>query len=266
MEQYLGIIALWGAEKSGKTTTALTFPRPIVHMDIDVGGYDRAAWRIPDKAGIVSTSYPTPISIEKLKGIQKDGATIRFPKKVTGIKEVWQQIVVDFVEACQDAEVATIIIDSATQLWRVNHRAYLQEVQERQIAKDATIDENRLRESLLPVEYGEPNERMRTLINTARSFKKNLILTHYPTDVWGQRVGKDGIEEYRTGKEKLDGFTDTVKLVDLVIRLDTNDSNQPNAKVTICGLQKLGMTAVGLVLPEASYQGILQLQETIGGA
>ena len=79
---------------------ALTFPRPIVHMDLDVGGYSRAAWRI-DTSGITSKPYPTPIQMEKLMGQKKEGATIRFPKKIIGVKEVWQQIVIDFVDAVQ---------------------------------------------------------------------------------------------------------------------------------------------------------------------
>ena len=262
------VVAIWGAEKSCKTTLALTFPRPIVHFDLDVGGFARAAWRIDNLEGIDSESYPTPIQMEKLMGVQKTGVSIKFPKKVIGVKETWQRIVTDYVEAIQKPEVKTIIIDSATQLWGIDHRSYLQELQERQVARNPKITENELRENLMPKEYGEPNDRMRTLIYTARSFGKNLVLTHYPTDVYAERVGDKGVESYKTGDVKLDGFKETERLVDLVLYVYTKENsarkNTPYAKVTVCGLPELGLDAVDMVLPEFSYDGVFQLHEFVG--
>ena len=125
------IIALWGSEKSWKTTMALTFPKPLYHFDLDCGGFDRAAWRV-DTSEIKSKSYPTPVQMEKLMGQTKEGISVKFPKKIIGIKEIWQRIVLDFVEVCS-SDNKTIVLDSATQLWSICHRGYLQEVQERQI-------------------------------------------------------------------------------------------------------------------------------------
>ena len=31
------IVAIWGSEKTCKTTMALTFPKPLYHFDLDVG-------------------------------------------------------------------------------------------------------------------------------------------------------------------------------------------------------------------------------------
>ena len=42
----IGIVADCGDEGTGKTTMALTFPKPLVHFDIDVVGFRRAAWRL----------------------------------------------------------------------------------------------------------------------------------------------------------------------------------------------------------------------------
>lgn len=258
------IIALWGNEKSWKTTMALTWPKPIYHFDLDVGGFDRAAWRI-DTEGITSKSYPTPIQMEKLLGVKKEGVSIKFPKKIFGIKEVWQQIVIDFVEAVGKAEVKTIVIDSATQLWSLCHRARLQELQEIQVAKaKGNMNDNDLRERLQPIEYAEPNDRMRTLIYTARSYGKNLVLTHYPRDIYGSKVTDRGIEEYKTGDIEPDGFKDTQKLVDAVIWIEIDKENNVTAKFTKCAIDGLGTTAVGLTI-EPSYQGILKLRESMKG-
>lgn len=269
------IVALWGPEKSWKTTMALTFPKPIHHLDLDVGGFDRAAWRI-DTTNITSKSYPTPIQMAKLMGQRKEGVTIHFPKKIFGVKEVWQQIVIDFIAAVQVAETKTIIMDSATQLWTICHRGRLQELQEIQASKNPQMNENDLRERLQPIEYAEPNDRMRTLIYTARSYGKHLILPHYPRDVYAQRVTDRGIDDYKTGEIEPDGFKDTQKLVDIVIWVDTVEEDVMQegkkvgrqtvvrAKITKCGLPGLGTAAVGLAV-EPSYQGILDLQESMRG-
>jgi len=263
---------------------ALTFPKPMSHFDLDVGGFDRAAWRlnVEELAQIDSKSYPTPIQLEKLMGQIKEGPSIRFPKKLIGVKEVWQRIVVDFVAACNNPKYQSITFDSATQLWSICHRGYLQEVQERQVFRythdkdgnlipgreEKNFPGNEFREKLQSKEYGEPNDRMRSLIYAARSFGKHLILTHYPKDVYAQRATDRGTEEYKTGGIEPDGFKDTQKLADAVIWIDVEksgkDAGKAFAKFTKCALVGLGTTATGLSIAP-SYQGILDLQRSMTG-
>lgn len=265
------IAAIWGKEGSGKTTMALTFPKPIVHFDIDVGGYDRAKWRL-DMAGMKSTSYSLPIQIEKMMGGEKSGVTIRFPKRVMGYREVWQKIIIDFVKACEDPKVKTIVMDSATQLWSICHNGLLQQKQEIQIAKEPNIQDSALRERLQPVEF--PNDRMRSLIYNARGAGKNLVLTHYPKPIYKERFDNKGeLISYKSDEVEPDGFKDTTKLVDVVFwtyadeeKMDGGTKITPRAKITIkCGIPGLGMQAVGLELSEPSYQGLDQLIEAMGG-
>ena len=258
------ILAVWAEEKAGKTTFALTFPRPLYHMDLDVGGFDRAIWRLDNK-DIFSKSFPIPVQIEKMMGAVKlkGAVSVRFPKQVIGYKEVWQQIVVDFVAACQNIKVQTIVIDSATMLWSICHTSLLQEKQEIQLSNGVKTEDPRFRERLQPVEF--PNDRMRSLIYTARSCKKNLVLTHYPKDVYASRATEKGIEEFRTGETTPDGFKDTQKLVDAVVKLEVSKKNEVTAVFTKCALEGMGMTAVGLTLPEASYNGIIELQKSMSG-
>lgn len=255
------IVAICGDEKTWKSTMALSFPRPLRHFELDVGGFKRAAWRIEDLDGISSKPYPTPIPLEKMLGTQKKGPTIRFPKKVTGIKEIWQQIVIDFVDFV-NSEDETAVMDSGTQLWWLCHTGRLQELQEIQLAKDPNMDENNLRERLKPVEY--PNDRMRNLLYTAHSYKKNLILTHYFKDVYAERATEKGIESYKTGAIEEDGFKETKRLVDIVLWLSIGDDGESEAKITKCGLEGLGTKAQGLTIA-ASYQGILDLREAMTG-
>ena len=36
------IFVLWGEDKSCKNTLAFTFPKPLVDMEFDIGGFERA--------------------------------------------------------------------------------------------------------------------------------------------------------------------------------------------------------------------------------
>ncbi len=280
MDDYLGIVAICGDEGTGKTTMALTFPTPLRHFDVDVGGYRRAIWRLPQE-GIESKGYPKPIQVDKLMGSTGSPSTrLTIPKKVEGMKELWQAIVTDFVAACTDATVKTVVIDSATMLWGICHNSHLQELQERQLSrwkndsqtKTRPFDEDTYRERLQPIEYGPANDRMRTILHTARSYQKNLILTHYPTDEYGPMPdGKGGMADGKTGKKVIDGFKETLKLVDLVVWTKVKEyvkdgvtSKQAIAEITKCGLEGAGLVAVGLEIP-ATYDGVVNIVSLLKG-
>jgi hypothetical protein len=254
------VIVLWGDEGCWKTTFGLSYPKPIVHLETDVGGFNRAAWRI-DTKGITSTTYTPPVPMEE-SGVKK--ITVKFPKKLMGIKELWQQIFLDYVRACRDPKVSTIVIDSATELWTICHRGYLQELQENQLAAGKT--EAQIRENLIPVEYADPNARMRQLINAAKSYQKYLVLTHYSKDVYVTVQKGDKTESMPSGEITIDGFKDTGKLVDLVVRLDLTKTGEVEAKIVKkCALAGMGTTALGMTLPEPSYQGLVDLRNMLAG-
>lgn len=271
MDDYIGIVAICGEEGTSKTTMGLTFPKPLRHYDIDVGGFRRAIWRLkPD--GIVSRSYPKPLQMEKLIGAVS--TRLAAPKKVEGVKELWQRIAQDFVTDCQDESVRTVVLDSATLFWNICHNSHLQELQERQLAihrsefPNKPFDESRYRERLQPIEYGPANDRARTVLHTARSYQKNLVLIHYPTDEYGTDVDDKGRKvEVKTGRKIMDGFKETAKLADLVVWISIKNIDKvdtPMAKITKCGLEGLGLVAVGLEI-EATYEGIRNLQKTMRG-
>jgi len=312
-DNILGISAIVGEEGTCKTTMALTYPKKLFHFDIDVGGFKRARWRIPDETrvctlsahqpisdidlndfDIISKPYPKPIQMSKLMGLEVTKATtrmeVKFPRKVEGMKELWQEIVKDFVELCQVPEISSMVLDSATMFWNIDHKSYLQELQERQVykwlqehknLKTDDFPENDYRERLQPLEYGEPNDRMNQLFHTARSFNKNLVLTHYPTDVYGPMPdGKGGIAEGKTGELTLDGYKHTAKLVDLVVwtKLKTqtvpsdpkNPQSKPHeekyavAKFAKCGIEGMGISVVGQEVM-ADFDSIINLRNMMRG-
>ena len=293
LDDYIGIVAICGDEGTGKSTMALSYPKPLFHMDLDVGGFRRAAWRLEGlrikvlnadeelesidwaEYDIVSKPYPKPIQMGKLLGQKIDVSTrnLIIPKKVEGMKDLWQKIIIDFVKVGQTPEVRSINMDSATMLYNVCHNSHLEELQERQYLRwkkehsNTPFDENDYRERLQKHEYGPAFDRMRTVLHTARSYTKNLILTHYPTDEYGPMPDSKGnIVQDKTGVKILDGFKETVRLSDLVVWTRINESTKngvttrlPYAKITKCGIAGMGLSVVGLEIP-ATYEGIINLR------
>jgi hypothetical protein len=301
------IASIWGIEGSGKSSIGLSFPRPLFQLDLDLGGFDRAIWRVEDEAerantplnikrckpkediskldwdewDIVTKPYLAPVQLDKLLGVQQQpGVSVRFPREVRGIKELWQEIIIDTVTVCQVPTVKTIMPDSATQLWWICHSGLLQEKQEIQIANGMKTSDDRFREKLQPVEF--PNSRMRDLIYTVRSFGKHLVMTHYPKDIYKDIMQGERKESIKTGDVEPDGFKHTVTLDDIVIwcyseidkrreiikGVENPDYNKPvpRAKISLkCGLSGMGMKAVGLELPEPSYAGLMELQSMMRG-
>ena len=142
IEEEYWIIALCGEEGSCKTTMALTYPKPLSHLDIDVGGYRRAAWRL-DTSEIESHIFPKPLTdadIAKMKGIvevnpKASTRTKAIPKKIEGMKELWQIIIDQIVKDALNPKLRSIAIDSATLHYKIGCDAYLQELQEKQLIK-----------------------------------------------------------------------------------------------------------------------------------
>jgi len=293
MDEYLGIVTICGEEGTCKTSMALTFPKPQSHLDIDVGGYRRAAWRI-DTTDIVTHSFPKPLTdadVAKMKGITTSDistrAVVAIPKKIEGMKELWQNVIDQFVQDCLAESIKTVVLDSATQMYKIGCDAYLQELQEKQLIKwkklnpRTAFDENDFREKLQPIEYGVVYDRLQRIYHTSRSYRKNLILIHYPTDEYGPMPdGKGGYADGKTGKIIIDGYKETAKFSDLVVWLSvkshmvlsdpTNpqsmkvDEKYPAAKITKCGIEGTGLRAVGLEIP-ATYEGIVNIVNLLKG-
>lgn len=282
---------IWGIEGSGKTSIGLSFPKNLFHMEFDIGGFERAIWRFERKKmrvlrldedtsiknikwedfDIVNKPYVVPVQIEKLMGAAKEGVSVRFPRQIVGYKELWQRFLLDYIAACKHPAVKSIQID-ATTLWSVCHQSLLQEKQEVQLAANMKVSDKMFREKLLPVEY--PNDRMKSVINTAKGCRKNLILIHYPRNIYKQKFDAKGeLVDYKSDDLEPDGFKQTAQLADIIIwayaettKVKGVQNVEARARITIkCGIPGLGMKAVGLELPEPTYQGLELLQKAMIG-
>lgn len=220
------IFVLWGEDKSCKTTLALSFPRPLVHMELDVGGFDRAnrnLFRAADPERSISElnlpikdwvkdgsirhkEYILPLQIENMDPVQ----TARSRKIVIGMKELFYKMVGEYITFLRDSEITTIVIDTGTMFYNLICDSYLQEMQESQLplrpdglGKDGKF----LRVQLQQPEYREPYSRMAGIIYQAKAHKKNLVLTHHATDEYGMVQQAGGVlGQGMTGKRQLHGW------------------------------------------------------------
>lgn len=312
ISEHIGITAICGDEGTCKTTMAISYPKPIFHLDVDVGGFRRAAWRLPEGmkvlelpsdadlektditgVDVITKSYPKPLQLEKMMGVISEGTPstrkVNVPKREVGMKQLWQAIITDFAFVCQRPEIRTIVVDSNTMFYNIGHKTRLQELQEIQeykwrtdkSTKGQAIPEDEYRERLQPVEYGTVYDRMKAVYHTARVYTKELVLTHYPTDEYGTIVNEKGnMVEGKTGNKIMDGYKDTGKLSDLVVWLRVDESMQPSdpknpnsqktavrvpmAKIRKCGIQGMGLKAVGMEI-EASYDSLINLMRLMRG-
>jgi hypothetical protein len=189
------ILAIAGEEKTCKTTLALSAPKKILHMDFDVGGFRRASHRFIEqiKTGVLESRpyYPPQQAIrDKLLRGTREATQHRSAGKVIGYKDLWYRMLEDYVSALEGTEYETIIMDSFVQVWEICRLCFLEEKQER----------DPKRESLLQIEYGEPNARMRALILAARQVDKNLILIHHMTDKREARLVDGKKEDFVVGR------------------------------------------------------------------
>lgn len=217
------IFGLWGEDKSCKTTLALTFPKPLIHMEFDVGGFTRANRNLDglpikdwtDQGLIKNEQYVMPFQVGSIDPITN---IIRPSKAIVGVKELFYRFAGSFIKHL-DEPIATIVIDTGTLFYEVTCTGYLQEKQEIQLDASGNIKPNeKLRASLLPIEYREPYIRMRGFIYQAKAHNKHLVLTHHASDEYGMIRLRDGtMGEGKTGKRLLHGWTQLGDSADVIV-------------------------------------------------
>jgi len=267
------VISLQGDEKTGKTSFGLTCPTPMVYMEFDIGGYDRAIPRFRSiEKQITRIQFPQP----QQAMLTRVGGTLKVTeaKRLVGVKELWYKFLESFISALDNKQCKTIVMDTATSLRQICNRSYLQEVQESQIMKAGGYNKfnGKLRERLQQIEYVEPNGRYRAILSAARNYNKDLILIHYERDQYQDRVVGDEVKSVVTGKKELDGFAETPKLADLMLRMDVvmvpvaNSKpvrKMPTPQATI--ISRVPMESFGYVLNEPTYDCLIQTIELLSG-
>ncbi len=216
---------LWGEDKSCKNTLGLSFPKPLVNMEFDIGGFKRSCRNLPhlpikdwyEQGHIILEQYIVPFQIGEIDPIKN---IIRPSKIIVGMKELFYQFAGEFIAHLKDPNIQTIMVDTGTLLYEVTCTGYLQEKQELQmpLRPDGKGQDGKpLRVSLLPIEYREPYIRMRGFAYQAKAHDKHLIMTHHASDEYGLVPGAGGtLTEGKTGKRVMHGWSQWGDSADVV--------------------------------------------------
>lgn len=246
------ILVISGDNKTTKTTLALSGPKPLRHYDLDLG-YERASHRFNGQE-ILSTRYTTPAQgVDILQGKVR----VRSRNVLHGVRELWDQWVEDYITALRDDHWVTHAIDTGSQLWETCHRGFLQEQQEAQLRENpATKD---VKETLGTYGYAEPNARMRAMYAAARTYGRNLIITHYLKPEYQDIITEKGIQSGTTGRMIMDGYKHTIGLCDIAVTTFLRD-NVPFCRIDFCGLD---LRAQGMELKEPTWDKIMDIVEKL---
>ncbi|MBT9151109.1 MAG: hypothetical protein DDT40_01293 [candidate division WS2 bacterium] len=222
MIQALSIV---GRMKRGKTTLALSAPRPLVVFDFELG-VDKVEPRyVKDRDSISVISYI------------KEMTDVKTRKKTTAIN-LWHKILVDFNEALENKDVRTIVFDTFTGVWEIRRMAYLAELQQNEPS----------RKNLMPQEYFIPNTDMKMLITQALIHDKILITIQHIRD----KYSADGKP---TGEEEPDGFKYTGDLMEVELWLNKGKDKEgimkPYGVIKAC---RLCMAVEGTKIVEPTYE------------
>ncbi len=227
------LLSIEGEEATGKTTFAYSAPTPIVGFAFDMG-IERALYGgrykelfdglrinvVPYKGGTPTTVFDNmDITIFELPApIQLDTVRIR------GCVELWDYFLVTCVKALTDPAIKSVVIDTMTLARRIKINAYLEGLQDAFVPNPSKPYE-KMREQLLQIEYGKPNDAIRDIYNTGAGVKKNLIATHHLTDEYKSLpTGRDGkLESTPTGKRIMEGLNGTYRFVDVAVRMAKAD-------------------------------------------
>lgn len=266
------ICGLWGEDKTCKSTLALSFPKPMVVMEFDIGGFNRACRNLPHlpvrdwlSQGLIKyEAYTLPMMFGKF---DPTNLTMKPSKLVVGMKELFYEFASNYIKHLQDKDLATIVIDTATILKTVTDDCYLQELQERQMPINPTTgigsDGKPLRSQLQQIEYKEPNNRTRGIYYNAKSHNKNLVLVHHARDEYKPQLQRDGtIANSPTGKRERSGFSTLGDSADIIAYTYWDDkAKKPYCKIELAEVKELE----GMVFETPTYDKIIKVINMVRG-
>lgn len=264
------IINIEGEEGTGKSSFAYTAPIPMVVFSLDMGHtraiYGKLYPEFFDGLRVAIHPYKKPevkwdkgqatakVEFEPYEGndvtIYEMPTPLQMnPNAVEGFMAQWSYMLTIYAKAVQDSNIQTVVIDTMTLMYKNKVDAYLEEL---------NVKGSGTRKQLLQIEYGHPNEGIRTLYQFATATGKNLVAVHHLRDHYVSRPGRDGvIESVADGTKETDGMRDTGRYVDIALRTEKRDGKLVS-KMIKCG-PNLGMENVPI--PNATWDSVMTMVE-----
>ena len=215
-------VGIYGDIKTCKTSLALSFPKPMVHLDLDLS-FERALPMLDDNLNIEILEPHEQLTSKHMDSLDVIAVRYQVPMKVEsdrtkleGFLDLWEQRVVkDIAQAFRHPRIRTVNFDTGTMLWKLASAAQLERVQKK--ASEKT------REQLIQIEYARPNNEMAELFNFAKHTRTNLVSLHHEGNQYGMGTelnaqGKSVTVSNTVIGKTWDGFKGMGRLVDIVGR------------------------------------------------
>lgn len=160
------ICGVWGLPKTGKTQLALTFPDPIYFFNFD-WGLEHHINRLKADGRIVHVANYQTVG----------------PNSAAENERLLREFERDYEQALKMGN-GTIVIDTATQLWQITSKRFLDDIKKRR--KD---------EKVYPFDYADANAYYQQLINQVKSSEQSLVLVQRAKEKYNASGQPTGIHE-----------------------------------------------------------------------
>lgn len=219
-------VSISGEPKSGKSHLALTFPKPLSILSLDLGAKALLSKPPFDGQDITLREMPMPL-FDSL-----DATSL-------GFAQFWQEVKKQIYADIDSCKFQTIVIDTATALWEVIRYGFNEE------------EGKAIGASGKARNYGEPNARMYGIYTRAQVGGVNLVLIQYTKDKWEN--------DQNTGRRVMDGWNRTEGIVDvnLVNRKEPNPKGGGSQFKTLIKDNRYDHTTEGTELTMTDYDELV---------
>ncbi len=246
-------LATWGDIKTCKTTLGLTFPKPLVLLDLD-RGFHRARQRFTQYRILELKLGEELTNIHLDSGAEIIVVPYQMPIVFPGQRNpesllLWNKMIQDVYVACYHPNVKTINYDTGSVLWLLSRSAHLERVQ----------TENQSRQTLGQFEYNKPNTEMRALLTMPKAWGKNLVIEHHMAGKYEdvQKGNSLTTEKIQVGYT-WEGWNRIGAIVDVIgqtyIARSSDGPPTPSLRLETCGLT---LAAEGEIITNPTYESVL---------
>jgi hypothetical protein len=157
------IASVWGHEKAGKSTLALTFPEPVRVMNFNFG------------IAPLRRNFPGKVIEESQLYLQTIGDMLECSKLLGRFYQ-------DYLWAVQNACGGTVVVDTASELWQLIYSVKLEEVKARR-AKKKKEDPDDV--EVYPFDYNQANVLMSSILSLPWRYPDvNAVFIHQAKVKW----------------------------------------------------------------------------------
>lgn len=167
------IVTAWGTPKTGKSHFALTFPEPLCYLNLDRSVED-IQYKFKGK-DVWRGDFIIP------KGLD--------PQACTDLLNLMDEVVDASLPDLNEAG-GTLVIDTATWLWQIVQKVFLQPHKEKKAGKNGDPDEVRV----MPFQYADANLWMSSLMRRVIPYENvNAVFLHSAHELYNSQGQPSGV-------------------------------------------------------------------------